>query len=70
MAKKSEPKVPKYKEGDILKLVNPKSKSETTVILTSRWDRTPSQRIAWKYKAYPSGEEEFAISESDLFPID
>ena len=70
MAKKSEPKVPKYKEGDILKLVNHKTKSETTVILISRWDRTPSQRIAWLYRAYPDGEEEFAISESDLFPID
>lgn len=70
MAKKSEPKVPKYQEGDILKIVNPKSKSETTVILISRWDRTPSQRIAWLYKEYPDGEAEFAIPESELFPID
>ncbi len=70
MSKKSEPKVPKYKEGNILKLINPKTKSETKVILISRWDRTPSQRIAWLYKAYPNGEDEFAISESDLFPID
>jgi hypothetical protein len=69
MAKKSELKVPKYQEGDILKIINPNSKLETTVILISRWDRTPAQRIAWLYKAYPDGGDEFAIPESELFPI-
>ncbi|MDI5886239.1 hypothetical protein [Flavobacterium yafengii] len=72
MAKKSEPKVPKYQEGDILKSINPnsKTKSETAVILISRWDRTPSQRIAWLCQTYPDGEAQFAIPESELFPID
>ncbi|MBP6126591.1 hypothetical protein [Flavobacterium sp.] len=72
MAKKSEPKTPKYTEGDILKSINSnsKTKSETTVILISRWDKTPSQRIAWLCKAYPDGETEFAIPESELFPVD
>ena len=72
MAKKSEPKVPKYQEGDILKSINPnsKTKSETIVILISRWDRTSSQSIAWLCKAYPDGDIEFAIPESELFPID
>lgn len=71
MAKKSEPKVTKYQEGDILKSINfnSKDKLETTVILLSRWDRTPAQRIAWLCKAYPNGEIEFAIPESELFPI-
>lgn len=72
MAKKSEPKVPKYQEGDILKFINPnsKSKSETTVILISRWDRTSVQRVAWLCKAYPDGETEFAVPESELFRIE
>lgn len=70
MAKKSEPKVPKYQEGDILKSVNPNNKHESTVILISRWDRTPAQRIAWLCKAYPVGETEFAIPESELFRIE
>lgn len=71
MAKKYEPKVPKFKEGDILKSINPnsKDKKETIVILLSRWDRTSAQRIAWLCKAYPDGEIEFAIPESELFPI-
>lgn len=72
MARKSEPKIPKYKEGDILKSINPnsKTKSETVVILISRWDRTPSQRIAWLCQTYPDREIECAIPESELFPID
>ena len=72
MTKKSEPKVPKYQEGDILKSINPnsKTKSETIVILISRWDRTPSQRLAWLCQTYPDRKIECAIPESELFPID
>ena len=70
MAKKPEPKMPKYQEGNILKSVNSKSPTETTVILISRWDRTPSQRIAWLCQTYPNREIECAIPESELFPID
>ncbi len=69
MAKKTEPKIPKYKSGDILKHIFPETKSETIVILISRWDRTASQRVAWLCKVYPDGEKEFATPESELFPI-
>jgi hypothetical protein len=70
MAKKAELKVPKYQEGDILKSINPLSKTETVVILISRWDRTTSQRIAWLCQPYPNRDIECAIPESELFPID
>lgn len=70
MVKKSEPKVPKYQEGDILKYINPISKNENIVILTKRYDLKPFQRVAWWYKQYPNGIEEFGAPESELFPIE
>lgn len=57
---------PKYKSGDILKFTNSISKNESVVILISRWDKKPHQRIAWLCKAYPDGESEFAIPEDEL----
>ena len=69
MGRKYEPKNPKYQQGDILNCINPINKNETVVILLSRWDRTPSQRVAWLCKKYPDGDLEFAVPESELFPI-
>lgn len=69
MAKKTEVKVPKYQEGDILKSTNSKSPTETIVILIRRWDIKPYQRIAWLCQTYPNREIECAIPESELFPI-
>ena len=66
MAKKIEIKVPKYKEGDILKYTNPISKDETTVILIRRYDIKPYQNIAWWYKQYPNGIKEFGAPENEF----
>ena len=57
MAKKPEPKVPKYKEGDVLKYTNPISKKESIVTITRRYDIKPFQRVAWYYKSFPDGIE-------------
>lgn len=70
MAKKSEPKVPKYQEGNILKYTNPISKNESIVILIRRYDIKPHQRVAWWYKDYPNGVEEYGAPENEFSTID
>lgn len=59
-------KVPKYKQGDILKYTNPNSKKESTVILLRRYDIKPEHRVAWWYKSYPDGSDEFGAPEEEF----
>ena len=66
MAKKSEQKLPKYKEGDILKYTNPISKNESMVTITRRYDIKPFQRVAWYYKSFPDGIEEYGAPENEF----
>ncbi len=63
-------KNPKYKSGDILKYTNSINGEYCNVILTIRWDRTPEQRVAWKYKVYPNGDVEYAAPEEEFSIID
>ena len=70
MAKKSEPKVPKFKGGDVLKYTNPISKTESVVILLRRYDIKPQHRIAWWYRSYPNGLEEFGAPEEEFCKLD
>lgn len=62
-------KQPKFKSGDILKYTNPIDGKTSTVILTIRWDKPKSGRIAWKYKVYPNGTEEYAAPEDEFSAI-
>lgn len=66
MAKKPEPKVPKYKEGDVLKYTNPISKKESIVTITRRYDIKPFQRVAWYYKSFPDGIEQYGAPENEF----
>jgi hypothetical protein len=59
-------KNPKYKSGDILKYTNPINGESGIVILTIRWDKPNSGRIAWKYKVYPNGSVEYAAPEEEF----
>lgn len=70
MAKKYIAKEPKYKQGDILKYINPISKDEDTVILLRRYDIKPQHRIAWWYKSYPNGSVESGAPEEEFSRID
>lgn len=59
----------KYKAGDKLKFVNPISNTESIVILISRDDKSPSQRVAWRCKSYPDGQGSGVVPEDELFHI-
>ena len=63
-------KNPKFNSDDILKYTNPITNQSFTVILTIRWDITSSQDVAWYYRSYPDGTDEFAAPETEFSVID
>ena len=58
------------KNQPLIRITNPISRHQHIVILITRYDRTPEQRVAWWYKAYPDGIKEYAAPEDELSPLD
>ena len=69
MAKQSN-KIPKYKSGNILKHINPISKSESVVKLLRRYDNQKTHDVSWWVTDPTNSGNEVGVPERELFPID
>lgn len=69
MAKKE--KTPKYKAGDIMEWTTFNGDYQGQVILLERYDRRPSDRVAWWVESYPKkeGRIRVGVAEDELTPV-
>lgn len=62
-------KSPKFKQGDVLSWTSFDERFTETVVLLSRYDKRPSDRVAWMVRAADGTGTEFAVPEDELIEI-